>query len=61
MLTDTEAANHLGVSVHTVRAWRARKQGPRYHKIGHLVRYFVEDLDGWVAGRAKDPQEKAAV
>lgn len=44
-------AKFYGVSVGTIRRWRSLRQGPRYRKIGSLVRYSVEDLDAWLASR----------
>lgn len=47
---DTEqAAAYLGSTPGTLKNWRATGQGPRYHLIqSRLVRYHVEDLDGFV-------------
>ena len=39
LLTDVEVANMLGISPRTVRAWRLKKTGPPFKKIGRLVRY----------------------
>jgi hypothetical protein len=42
---DTRAAAELlGVSPKTLEAWRARGAGPRYTRVGRLVRYRREDL-----------------
>ncbi|NYD78439.1 helix-turn-helix domain-containing protein [Arthrobacter cupressi] len=46
-LTRTEAANYLNIPAH----WLANntKQGPRYIKVGGLVRYSVEALDDFMS------------
>jgi len=44
-------AAYFGVSLATVRRWRYLGQGPRYRKIGSLVRYSVDDLSAWLASR----------
>ena len=49
---DTEqAATYLGSTPGTLKNWRATGQGPKYHLIQtRMVRYHVEDLDGFVRG-----------
>lgn len=49
---DTEAAAaHLSCMPGTLKTWRARGEGPRYHTIQQkLVRYHVDDLDAFVRG-----------
>lgn len=49
---DTEhAAAYLGSTPGTLKNWRATGQGPKYKVIqSRLVRYHVEDLDGFVRG-----------
>lgn len=41
---DIEAAQLYGVKVSTIRKWRILGRGPRFVKIGSLVRYRDEDL-----------------
>jgi predicted DNA-binding transcriptional regulator AlpA len=45
------AAEYLGLSVATLRRWRVLGRGPRYRKLGSLVRYSVTDLERWVSER----------
>lgn len=48
-LTPKEAAEIYGLSVATLSAWRANKQGPPFLRIGpRLVRYRRSDFDRWV-------------
>ena len=42
------AADYLGLSVATLRRWRLLSRGPRYRKLGSLVRYSVADLRRWL-------------
>lgn len=45
------AAAYLGCSAGTMKTWRSRGEGPRYHVIQNkLVRYHVDDLDAFVRG-----------
>ncbi len=48
-LNDVQAAQHLGVSPHTLRTWRRLGTGPRYMKLGRAVRYQPRDLDSYLA------------
>ena len=49
---DHEVAEQVGVSLSTVRRWRLQNQGPRYLKIGALVRYLPEDIDRFMRDQA---------
>jgi excisionase family DNA binding protein len=51
LTNEHEVASLLGVSVATVRRWRLLKTGPRFIKIGRLVRYKPEDLEDWLQSR----------
>jgi hypothetical protein len=44
-------AEFYNVSVGTVRRWRYLGIGPRYFKIGNLVRYSLSDLYFWLDSR----------
>ena len=41
----------LGISSVTATKWRARAEGPRFIKVGRLVRYRRSDVDAWLASR----------
>ena len=50
-MTPREAAEYLGCTYGTLKSWRARGEGPKYHKVnGRLVRYHVTELDAFVRG-----------
>lgn len=52
LVTETEAARALGLSVKTLRRWRWAGKGPAYHKIGAAVRYRTSALADFIeAGR----------
>lgn len=44
LITEKEAAQFLSVSLRTIQNWRFRNRGPKYKKLGRLVRYSVADL-----------------
>jgi len=50
-LTPDEVAERYrgGVSVGTLRNWRALRIGPAYLKIGKAVLYPLEELEAWDA------------
>lgn len=41
---EVQAAAFLNVKRRTVQGWRFARKGPPYVKIGHTVRYRVQDL-----------------
>jgi predicted DNA-binding transcriptional regulator AlpA len=43
-LTESQAAELLGLSSRTLQAWRVRGVGPRYTKLGRSVRYPRREL-----------------
>ncbi len=49
-LTEKDVAKQINVSLATLRRWRLERRGPRFVKVGALVRYRPEDLEQWMAG-----------
>ena len=45
------AASYLGMSKSTLEKLRVFGGGPKYLKLGHLVRYRPQDLDEWMSER----------
>jgi len=41
----------LRVSIGTLRFWRTIERGPRYRKVGQLVRYAPSDVHDWLSRR----------
>jgi predicted DNA-binding transcriptional regulator AlpA len=49
LLNENQVAQRLGVSIATVRRWRANKAGPRFRRIGGAsIRYATGDLKQWI-------------
>lgn len=45
LMNETQAAAYLGgVSERTLQRWRMEGSGPRFRKLGRLVRYAESDL-----------------
>lgn len=48
LLTDVEAAAHLGISVPELVAYRSTIRGADFVKLGRTIRYIKDDLDWWL-------------
>lgn len=48
LLNNDEAADELGISRRTLPVWRVQGKGPKFIKIGKLVRYERSELDAWM-------------
>lgn len=46
-LSNEDLAEREGVSVNTVRYWRANGTGPRGFVVGRRVRYRLVDVEAW--------------
>lgn len=44
----------LRITTKTAEAWRSRGGGPRYIKVGSLVRYRKSDICQWIERRTVD-------
>ena len=51
LLDEREVARWIRVSVATLRYWRGEGKGPRYRKVGQLVRYAPSDVQDWLNTR----------
>ena len=47
LLNESDVAGLLVISPETVKGWRASGQGPRYHRMGREVRYYLADVRQW--------------
>jgi len=47
-MTEHEVARRLRISAATLRAWRARRKGPRYVRFGRAVRYLQADIERFI-------------
>jgi predicted DNA-binding transcriptional regulator AlpA len=54
-LIDTiQLAGYLGNEVNTCEGWRLKGIGPRYIKVGRLVRYRIEIVDQWLESQTRN-------
>ena len=51
LLTPPQVAQRLGVRLVTLADWRFRGRGPRWVRVGRLVRYPSALLEAWLAER----------
>jgi hypothetical protein len=46
------AAEKIGVGVATMANWRWQQKGPPFYRVGGLILYADDEIDGWIsAGR----------
>jgi len=54
------AAEHLGgLKPNTLEIWRIQGVGPKYVKVGRLVRYRLEDLDAYLQAQTRSSTTQA--
>ena len=53
------AAARAGLKPGTLASYRVRGGGPRYLRLGGLVRYTLDDLEAWLAGRRRRLHRRA--
>ncbi len=48
LLNNDETADMLNVSRRTLPVWRVQGRGPKFIKIGKLVRYERTEIEAWI-------------
>jgi predicted DNA-binding transcriptional regulator AlpA len=61
ILKEQDVALLIGVSVHTLRAWRWRNEGPAYFKVGSCVRYHQSSVEAYLDRHRIDPDPKSKI
>jgi len=57
LMTATEVADYLGVTVTAIYGWRYKNEGPRGYRLGNgRVRYRREDVEAWLEDQADKPK-----
>lgn len=46
-------AGYLSITTKAIQAWRTRGGGPKFIKVGRLVRYRKSDVDAWIESRSR--------
>ena len=57
LLSIAEVAVIVRVPEATLRYWRHLRTGPHSFRIGRSVRYWHNDIVGWLDEQSNDPQE----
>ena len=57
LLTEKQVSALLGISLSSLQKWRHFRKGPSYLKIGHLVRYRLNDLEAFFEKALVNPGE----
>lgn len=50
LLTETDVASTLRVSIRTLRRWHALRKGPPRVKIGRKIHYRSGSVQNWIEG-----------
>ncbi|QSM94348.1 helix-turn-helix domain-containing protein [Mycobacteroides abscessus subsp. abscessus] len=58
-LTPEEAATYLKVTEQKLADLRYLREGPRFRKIGRLIRYTFADLDSWLDAGTVETRDSA--
>lgn len=53
-ISESEVARRADVSIAALRKWRREGKGPRFLKLGKLVRYMVGNVDAWLNSQVFD-------
>lgn len=53
LLSNSETAALVGLKPNTLEVWRNQGKGPRYRKIGRLVRYSESDVLTWLDAQSR--------
>jgi predicted DNA-binding transcriptional regulator AlpA len=51
MLSAKRVARTLGIEEDTLALWRRRSYGPRWYKVGRLIKYGESDIKEWLASQ----------
>jgi len=58
-LRDTEVSQLIGISRSGLRQWRRRRRGPRYFRIGRLIRYQLADVQRFLDANAVETDDSS--
>jgi predicted DNA-binding transcriptional regulator AlpA len=53
LLTQEDLATELGMKPQSLADWRHRGVGPRFVKLGQLVRYRRSDVENWLNSQTR--------
>ncbi len=47
-ITEVEVSERTKIPLNTLRSWRYQRRGPKFRKLGRLVRYSILDLNSFM-------------
>jgi predicted DNA-binding transcriptional regulator AlpA len=47
-------SEYMGIAVHTLALYRLYGTGPKYLKLGHIVRYKLGDVLDWIDQKSEE-------
>jgi excisionase family DNA binding protein len=53
LIDEPTLASRLGVSRSTLQSWRYNGRGPRFIKLGRMVRYRTTDIDAYLRANTR--------
>lgn len=53
LLTNNETATLLGLKNNSLEIWRLQGKGPKFIKIGRLVRYAEAEIYAWIEAQTR--------
>ena len=53
LLIPEQAAAYLSVKLQTLANWRSEGRGPKFVRVGKLIRYRLGALDAWIESQSK--------
>ena len=57
LLSRDEVERRFGISKRFLELAVPKRTGPRYVRIGSLVRYTVKDIRAWIAANTVEPEQ----
>ena len=57
-LDKNAAAKEVGCAPRTLDNWRSQGRGPRFIRVGRLVRYRLEDLEAYLESRTVETDNR---
>ena len=61
LVTTSEAAGYLGMKRNTLEIWRVKGNGPKFLKLGRLVKYRLQDLERFLEDSVKQSTSQYGV
>jgi len=59
-LSESEAARMIGMSVSGLRKFRRNGSGPRFIRLGRIIRYLASDIQAWLVAHTVESSSNGA-